>query len=203
MGFTAAEWAAIGNPGAYGCLEGVCVVDGIQVRIQIGLQPDGTYGIGLFSRTGESELTADGFSGAFADFAASGIYNSMFVDAIPGALPLGTYRDDPAGHTVNLDFWTAWYNTGAATATVVADATWPAGNYVQFQFAAVGTNVTNNIALTTDLFPVTPGTQLGIETVEAGSSGASTTLSLLRNVRYYTASGVYISTSSTSGYVYG
>jgi hypothetical protein len=157
----------------------------------------------MFGRSGTSELTPDGFSGPFADFAASHIYNSMFADATVGLLPLGTSRDDPAGHTVNLDFWTAWRSTGSATATVVADVTWPGGNYVEFRFAATGDATHNNIALTTDLFPVAPGFQVEPDLIQAWNVPLGTGLAEEGTLLFYDASGSFISGSLISNGIAG
>lgn len=133
----------------------------------------------------------------------SDIYNDMLAAATPGLLPIGTSRDDLAGRTANCPGWTVWRSSGTGTATVVADTDYPGGHYVECNFSATGTATTNNVALTTDLIPLTRGMQVSPGTVESVNVPASVTLNYSYSLRYYTAAGAYISTvsiaSSTEG----
>jgi hypothetical protein len=63
-------------------------------------------------------------------------------------------------------------------------------------FAAVG-DVTN---LTTDLFPVGPGSQVALQVIEARNSGGASDLYVQYAFLFYTASGAYISTSTYSNH---
>jgi hypothetical protein len=141
---------------------GLEITDGLASRVMLGLLPDGTYGLRvnsgaleLFDQYGQTVMSNGAFVGPMLDFIRSGIYNNMFVAGINGLLPIGSGKNDPAGHTANLPGWTVWKSAGAGTATRIGDTTWPGGAYVQFAFSAVG--ATNNVGLTSDAFPVLPG----------------------------------------------
>jgi hypothetical protein len=101
-----------------------------------------------------------------ADVIDSHIPNNSFAAAVPGPLTLGTNRDDPVGHTDNCPYWTAWTSSGAGTATVVADVAYPGGKYVECKFSAIGSLTSNNVVLTTDLFPLARGMQVSPGSVE-------------------------------------
>jgi hypothetical protein len=175
---------------------GIQVSDGTLVRAILGLLPDASYGIGLYDAYGGTLLEPQGFGSSWAALVQSGILNNMFVQATPGALTLGTSRTDATGETAALPFWTVWKTTGSGTATVVADATWPGGNYVKFAFSAVGTATTNNVAITSDLFPVQALDQWNTNNIHASNVPGGVTLNGIVAILWYTASGVYISTSS-------
>ncbi len=126
----------------------------------------------------------------------SDIYNNMLAAATPGALPMGASRDDLTGRTSALPGWTAWRSSGAGTATVVADSAYPGGHYVESKFSAIGSLTSNNVVLTTDLFPLTRGMQVSPGTIEGVNVPAAVTLNYSYSLRYYTAAGAYISTVS-------
>ena len=195
-------------PGVQVTNNGIEVADGTNVRATLGKLPDGTYGlliyngaIELVDQFGQTIMSNGAFTGPMIDFIHSGIYNNMFVAGTPGALTIGTSRDDATGHTDRCPGWTAWRSSGTATATVVASTAWPGGQYVQFAFAAVGTSTTNNVALTSDLFPVEAGYGITLQTVEAWNqdTGAGSVLNLTWSIRFYTAAGVFISAATVPG----
>src|ERR1035437_5368740 len=174
-------------PGLHVTNKGLEIADGTSVRATLGQLPDGTYGlliyngaIELIDQFGQTVMSNGAFAGAMLDFIRSGIYNNMFVAGISGTLPIGTSRDDAAGHTANCPGWTIWRSSGAASATRVSDTTYPGGAYIELDFAATGTATTNDIALTTDLFPITPSGRLGIRSFESWSVPSGVTLQLDR-----------------------
>jgi hypothetical protein len=75
---SAAAYAAAGQTGFYTCKEGACVVDGVLVRVLIGLLPDGSYGIGLFDQYQQTLLDPSGFGPSWSALIHSGIYNNAF-----------------------------------------------------------------------------------------------------------------------------
>jgi hypothetical protein len=130
------------------------------------------------------------------DVIASAVPYGSFVGATAGVLTVGTSRDDPTGQTVACPGWTAWRSSGAATLTVVADTAWPGGKYVAYGFAATGSATTNNIAMTTDKFPVTGGSQLAPQLMRAYNTPSGTTLNIRSSLLFYDAAGSYLSVLS-------
>jgi|ERR1035437_39408 hypothetical protein len=197
-------------PGVQVTNNGLEIADGTNVRATLGKLPDGTYGlliyngaIELIDQFGQTIMSNGAFTGPMIDYIQSGVYNNMFVAGTPGVLPIGSSRDDAAGHTVNCPGWTVWRSSGAATATMAVSAAYPGGQYVEFDFAAVGTSTTNNVALTTDLFPLVRGMQVTPGTVESVNVPASVTLNFSYSLLCYTAAGAYISTVSSVTSAFG
>jgi hypothetical protein len=172
----------------------VDATDGSMLRASLGLLPDGTYGLGLYDQYAQTLLTPSGFGPSWAALIQSGILNNMFQMATPGALVLGTSRDDPAGISANLPYWTAWQSTpGASAATAFANPAWPGGNYVNFGFSAVGTSSSNNVAMTSALLPVLPGCQYRLDTIQQTNIPAGVTLNRMNSILFYDSTGAYIS----------
>src|ERR1035437_690777 len=192
-------------PGVQVTNNGLEIADGTNVRATLGKLPDGTYGlliyngaIELIDQFGQTIMSNGAFTGPMIDYIQSGVYNNMFVAGTPGVLPMGTSRDDATGHTSALPGWTVWRSSGSGTATLTTDLVWPGGNYVEFDFTAVGTSTTNNVALTSDLVPVRPGNSITLETVAATNIPGGVTLNPSVAVRFYTAAGTFISGATTN-----
>ena len=174
------------------------------VRCLLGRLPNGQYGLGMFDTYGQTLLTPEGFGPSWAALIQSGILNNMFQAATPGALPLGASRTDPTGETALLPFWTAWassgssYGTNSASATVIHDTTWPGTNYVQLAFTATGSATSNNVALTTDMFPILPAFAYQFDVIRSGYVPAGVTLNRTSSILWYDGTGTYISTSVTT-----
>jgi hypothetical protein len=135
------------------------------------------------------------------DVIASHIPNNSFALSFAGPLTMGTSAYDPWGHTAVCPYWTAWRYSGAGTATVVVDASWPGGKYVECRFSAVGEGpmlnfVTNDVCLTSDLFPVVAGQNLSASVV-AQFTAAAGQVSLLGVLEWFTAAGTYLGTQDT------
>src|ERR1035437_1345271 len=193
-------------PGVQVTNNGLEIADGTNVRATLGKLPDGTYclliyngAIELIDQFGQTIMSNGAFTGPMLDFIQSGIYNNMFVAGTPGVLPIGTSRNDAAGRTSGCPGWTVSRGSGMGTATFTADTTWPGKNYVGCAFSGIGTSTTNNVALTSDLAPVVPGSQLTIQSfwaynVPAGAPALNVNWGLL----FYDANQTYISTSAVS-----
>jgi hypothetical protein len=202
----------IASPGTYFTNDvGVEVTDGTYSRVKIGVvipgaNPSNAYGLGFTDPYGNpTYITGSGFGPSYMSLIQSGIYNNMFQQAVPGTLALGISRDDATGHTTGLPYWTAWSaGSSFGTATVVADTTWPGGNYVKFTFATTGSSVSGNVALTNDLSPVMPLDQWNTDIIRADNIPAGVTLNCARSILWYDSTSTYISTSSdTSTYTSG
>jgi hypothetical protein len=172
---------------------GIDVTDGSLIRATIGLLPDGTYGIGLFDAYGGTLLNPNGFGPSWSALVQSGIFNNLFVKAVPGLLAIGTSRDDPAGLTDQLPFWTVWRATGAGTATVVTDATYPGGVRIDMTYSATGSAVAANVAITSALFPIEGLTGFRPIVAYANNVPAGVTLEVSFEVLWYDVNGVFIS----------
>ncbi len=151
---------------------------------------------------GTAVMTASGFQGPWSDYIGSGIYNNLYAVATAGALSYGTSRDDAAGHTSKLPYWTCWRSTGSASATVETGSQYPGGHMVTCRFAALGTVSTNNVVLTSDLFPILAGNQITPGWLSNYNVVAGSTLNAQTNVLFYDAAGTYISTASLGPFGY-
>jgi hypothetical protein len=127
------------------------------------------------------------------DVISSSLPNNSFADATAGAITVGTSRDDAAGHTAALPYWTAWKPSGSGTATVTNDASYPGGKYVECRFSAVGSATGNAVCLTSDPFAVPSGGFVVPDLELAGYVAANSGLGYAVSILYYTAGGTYIS----------
>lgn len=78
--------------------------------------------ITLYDEYGQVALMPGGFGGAWVDFIAEGVYDSMFRLATAGTLV--------DGRTSALPNWTV-QRTTLTSLTIVSDAAWPGGKYVE------------------------------------------------------------------------
>lgn len=132
--------------------------------------------ITLFDEYGATSLTPSGFSGAWQEFIADGIYNSSFRTGIAGTLP--------DGRNTNLPFWTV-YRNDLTSASVVVDASWPGGRYVE----AVPSAEDGYIGLGADRVSVSISEPVFISAVAAAVSAGGSVPVVTASVLFYASDG--------------
>jgi hypothetical protein len=137
---------------------------------------------------GLTTMQASGFSGSWADYVGTGLYNGTFAAGAIGGLPIG--------RTPSLPYWNITKSVGNPTVTRDADSSYPGGYRLRATFSAIGDAVT----VASDPVPVVGGMTYGVAIVYGFGVTVAGTLDLFYTTKFYDAAGSLIATDGPNGW---
>lgn len=180
-------WDVFGNVSEFSGTDELTTDPGSDAKVV----PDGSIttakleagAITLYDENGQAVLTPQGWSGAWADFAASGLYNSCFRVAGP-FVTIGYMSPD------SIPYWTFDYSSGGSVYRG-STTTWPSGFYLRCRFNAIDTHVT----MTSAMVAVIGGRDYSVALSSAAGAAAGYVNCQVK-VNWYDNTGAFISPST-------